>query len=61
MSNKLSKLPPKGSIDIEAFPLDLYVLTVKREDGKELSISMKKEDLKNLAEYILELVKIKVF
>ena len=58
---QLSKLPKKGSIDIEVFPSDWYVLTVKREDGKELSISMKKEDLRNLAEYILELVKIKVF
>ncbi|MCS7387220.1 MAG: hypothetical protein NDF55_10925 [archaeon GB-1867-005] len=47
-----SKLPPKGMICIEQFTESLYMITVRREDGKELSMRITREELRNLAEYI---------
>jgi len=56
----VSKLPHKGMIDIEEFTSNDFVLTIKREDGKELSIHITRDELKSLAEYIQALLKIEV-
>ena len=58
--SKLSKLPPKGSVDIEVFTPNDYVLTIRRPGGKELSIHLTRNELTNLVEYIRELLKINV-
>ena len=55
---KLSKLPPRGLVDIEVFTPNDYVLTIRRSDGKELSIYLTKNELTNLVEYMQELLKI---
>jgi len=51
-----SKLPPRGRVDVEFFD-DMVVVTVEREDGRKLSVSMTRKELKNLAEYLTEVVK----
>jgi len=53
----LSKLPPKGEIDIEYFPPEYFVITIRRGD-RELSISLTREEFKNLVEYMENLLKI---
>ena len=58
--SKLSKLPPKGLVDIEVFTPNDYVLTIRRPDGKELSVHLTRDELTNLVEYIRELLKINV-
>ena len=58
MSDVKHKLPLKGRIDIEVITPNDFVLTVIRDDGKELSIHMTRGDVKNLAEYMLHLLEI---
>jgi len=51
-----AKLPPHGFLDIEFFNEHVAV-TLRREDGKELSASMTVGELKNLAQYLSEVLK----
>ena len=50
------KIPPRGRVDVEFFD-DMVVVTVEREDGRKLSISMTRKELKNLAEYLILVIK----
>jgi len=50
------KIPPRGRIDTEFFD-DIVVVTLEREDGRKLSVSMTKEELKNLAEYLILVIR----
>ena len=47
----MGKLPPRGLVDIEFFD-DKAVLTISRNDGARLSITLTIEELENLGEYI---------
>jgi len=55
--SKLSKLPPSGLISIEIFN-DKTVLTILRDDGKKLSLTLTLKELENLVEYIRNILSI---
>jgi len=54
---EFTKLPPKGLVDIEFFN-DHVVITLRREDGKELGMTLTREELINLVIYITALLKV---
>ena len=54
---ELTKLPPKGLIDVEFFN-SYVVITLKREDGKELGITLTKQELINFVEYLTAVLKV---
>jgi len=51
LTGMVSKLPPKGNLDLIVFDRNTFVLVVRREDGEELGVTLTHEDLENLVEY----------
>ena len=54
----MSVFPPHGDVDVEILN-DVVILTIDRDDGISLSVTLKKEEFKKLVEHFENMLRLK--
>lgn len=48
---KDSRLPPRGDIEVTVFDRNTFIVRIKRDDGKELGVTLSRYDMIRFIEY----------
>ncbi|RLG37007.1 MAG: hypothetical protein DRN91_06545 [Candidatus Alkanophagales archaeon] len=54
----MSVFPPHGDVDVEILN-DVVILTIDRDDGISLSVTLRKEEFKKLVEHFENMLRLK--